>query len=323
MVSVVMATYNGEKHLIEQLDSIRNQRRKADEVIIRDDCSIDDTAKIIKKYIHDNRLEEWNFRVNKTNKGFFNNFIDAIKETKGDTIYLADQDDIWDLNKIDFIENIFLKDNSITMVQSDIKFIDEFGNSLESNELYHGKKKRDELLELTVEDICKFAGSGFTMCFRRSVLDKIISKNLFLKRNIFMFHDILLGQMAIAMGKVYLCPYVIDFHRLHSNNVTKQVGKSFLEDRTKKKQLEILRKRQQALRIMGTVSTECYKEKYFKRAALFAKIRYECIRKFSLKKCIFLIFNINMYATKKGIVTDFMYSIGLEKLLLKLYKNIK
>ena len=50
MISVVMTTYNGEKYIVEQLDSIRNQTRVPDEVIIYDDCSSDLTTTLIKKY---------------------------------------------------------------------------------------------------------------------------------------------------------------------------------------------------------------------------------------------------------------------------------
>ena len=56
MISVVMATYNGEKYILEQLDSIRNQSISIDEVIICDDCSIDNTVNIIKQYINDYSL---------------------------------------------------------------------------------------------------------------------------------------------------------------------------------------------------------------------------------------------------------------------------
>ena len=47
--SVVLSTYNGEKYLVEQLDSIKNQTLSADEVVICDDCSNDNTVEIVRK----------------------------------------------------------------------------------------------------------------------------------------------------------------------------------------------------------------------------------------------------------------------------------
>ena len=50
-LSVVISTYNGSKYILEQLDSIRNQTRRADEVMIIDDCSTDDTVEKINNFL--------------------------------------------------------------------------------------------------------------------------------------------------------------------------------------------------------------------------------------------------------------------------------
>ena len=62
-ISVVMTTYNGQKYLLEQLESLRNQTFKIDEVIIMDDCSQDETPNLIRKYIADNDLKGWKLRL--------------------------------------------------------------------------------------------------------------------------------------------------------------------------------------------------------------------------------------------------------------------
>lgn len=68
-ISVVMTTYNGKKYLLEQLESLRNQTLKIDEVIIMDDCSKDETPELIRKYIIDNNLSGWKLIENQTNQG--------------------------------------------------------------------------------------------------------------------------------------------------------------------------------------------------------------------------------------------------------------
>ena len=89
MISLVMATYNGEKYLYEQLDSIRCQTMPPDEVIICDDCSKDSTVNMIQKYIDKYQLKHWNVYENEKNKGYSKNFSDALKLAKGDIIFLS------------------------------------------------------------------------------------------------------------------------------------------------------------------------------------------------------------------------------------------
>ena len=83
-----MATYNGAQYIEEQLDSIRLQTMQPDEVILCDDCSSDDTVKLIKKYICDYDLRDtWKVKVNKDNLGYANNFNNAAYLATGDFIF--------------------------------------------------------------------------------------------------------------------------------------------------------------------------------------------------------------------------------------------
>ena len=72
-LSIVLSTYNGEAYITEQLDSILNQTRKADEVLIFDDCSTDNTPQIIEQFISGHNLTTWKFAVNHENKGWKRN----------------------------------------------------------------------------------------------------------------------------------------------------------------------------------------------------------------------------------------------------------
>lgn len=100
MISVIMTTYNGEKYIFDQMESIKNQTIHADEVVIRDDLSSDKTPRIVKKYIEDNGLSNWQFNINEKNIGWKKNFIEATKTVRGDIVFFADQDDIWLPDKI-------------------------------------------------------------------------------------------------------------------------------------------------------------------------------------------------------------------------------
>lgn len=97
-VSVVMCTYNGERYIREQLDSILQQTYPLHELIIQDDCSTDRTATIIQEYAE--RYPVIKFVRNKKNMGINPNFFSALSRATGDYIAISDQDDIWIPEKI-------------------------------------------------------------------------------------------------------------------------------------------------------------------------------------------------------------------------------
>ncbi len=96
-VSVVMASYNGEKYISEQISSILNNLGESDELVISDDGSTDETLHIIDSYIQkDSRIK----LVKGPGKGVKANFANAMKNSSGNYIFLSDQDDVWFKNKI-------------------------------------------------------------------------------------------------------------------------------------------------------------------------------------------------------------------------------
>lgn len=96
MITVCIATFNGEKYIREQLNSILFQLSLQDEVIVSDDGSTDNTISIIKSF-NDKRIKiiDGVYRHSPTL-----NFENALKEAKGDYIFLADQDDVWKDDKV-------------------------------------------------------------------------------------------------------------------------------------------------------------------------------------------------------------------------------
>ncbi len=96
MISVCIASYNGEKYIREQLESILAQLENEDEVIVSDDGSTDTTLKIISD-IQDSRIKVIN---NELEHGYTKNFENALNYCKGEYIFLADQDDVWCPDKV-------------------------------------------------------------------------------------------------------------------------------------------------------------------------------------------------------------------------------
>ena len=124
IISVVLATFNGEKYILEQLKSISRQKRIPDEVIISDDQSGDRTKKIVLEFIKENKLRNWKLIENNGKKGVTHNFLNALKCARGNIIFLCDQDDIWEIDKVETMENVFA-DTGISCVISKIKYIED------------------------------------------------------------------------------------------------------------------------------------------------------------------------------------------------------
>ena len=98
-VSIVMCTYNGERFLREQLESLLGQTRQADEIIIQDDHSTDGTWQLLQEYAAG--YPQIRLFTNEAGRGVNNNFFSALRRATGDYIAISDQDDIWDSTKME------------------------------------------------------------------------------------------------------------------------------------------------------------------------------------------------------------------------------
>jgi len=98
-VSVVLCTYNGEKYLQAQLESILAQTRRPDEIVLSDDASGDATVAIAEELLRGSGIA-YEIHVNAQNIGFRQNFAQAMQRAHGDILFLSDQDDVWHPEKI-------------------------------------------------------------------------------------------------------------------------------------------------------------------------------------------------------------------------------
>lgn len=124
-IDILMATYNGEKYLAEQLDSIINQTYHNWNLLIRDDNSTDRTLEIIQDYQKkDNRIKL--LKDNKGNLGIVKNFEELLKNSESEFIMFSDQDDIWIENKLDmYLKMIEKIKNKGFMIHSDAILFDK------------------------------------------------------------------------------------------------------------------------------------------------------------------------------------------------------
>lgn len=105
-ISIAMATYNGEKFLPEQLQSFLDQSCLPNELVVSDDASTDNTMEILRNYAESAPFEVKIFQ-NKVNVGYAKNFENALIHCSSEIIFLSDQDDIWNNQKIETISMAF------------------------------------------------------------------------------------------------------------------------------------------------------------------------------------------------------------------------
>jgi Glycosyltransferases involved in cell wall biogenesis len=129
LVSIALCTYNGEKFLRKQIDSLLAQTYPHIEVIVCDDASSDGTAGILNSYTDPGMIKYFN----PENIGYIRNFEQAIRHCTGQYIAICDQDDVWKENKIERMLNSI---DDAWLLFSDSELIDEQGLQL-------GKKLSD------------------------------------------------------------------------------------------------------------------------------------------------------------------------------------
>lgn len=130
-ISVAMTTYCGERYVLQQLQSLLDQERKPDEVIILDDCSKDATAEIVETFIANNNLNNWFFQVNECNLGYVNNFRKALQMTTGDLVFTCDQDDVWYPQKLSHIQRCFEENPQICALACNFNAIGSDGQPID------------------------------------------------------------------------------------------------------------------------------------------------------------------------------------------------
>lgn len=121
-ISVCLASYNGEKYIKEQIQSILPQLSISDELIISDDGSKDSTISIIKSF-HDERIK----LLHNNSHGVNQNFENALRNATGDIILLSDQDDIWLKGKVEYVKKMLTRYN---LIVHNANVVDSNGDSL-------------------------------------------------------------------------------------------------------------------------------------------------------------------------------------------------
>ena len=205
MLSVCMATYNGERHIAEQLASIMPQLDGSDELVISDDSSTDGTVAIIEG-LRDPRIRF--FPGNSFHNPIYN-IERALKQSKGDVIVLSDQDDVWLDNKLDAVRRWFShKGPGVNTLVLDAGVIDGRGLLL-ADSIFDGLRSGAGI----VKNLYRNTYMGCCMAFSRELLRVALP----FPRRIPM-HDSWLGLLSEMFGRVEFLPEKTIRYRRHQAN---------------------------------------------------------------------------------------------------------
>lgn len=203
MISVCIATYNGENYIFEQLESILKQIGENDEVIISDDSSTDKTLEIVASF-NDKRIRI--FKNQKFKNPIFN-FENALNHANGEVIFLSDQDDIWNEHKVVKMMNAI---KNFDMVVCDCTFINNDGHVI-IDSYFDIANSASGLLK----NLRKNTYFGCCMAFRKRILKKALP----FPKDIPM-HDIWLGFVSDLFFRSFFLAEKLTYYRKHNNNVS-------------------------------------------------------------------------------------------------------
>lgn len=296
--SVVLCTFNGDKYLRKQLNSIFNQTIVPDEIIISDDNSTDLTTHIIKEY----KEKYSNIRSikNPSNIGFVENFKKAISLTTGDIIFFCDQDDIWYNNKIETMLKFFISNKNILSLNCNYDLIDQNDNLIKS--IFKIIHPTQQLRRISFK---KFIISprypGMSMAIRKELKDKINLTNVN-----FSSHDWFFNQLAAYYNGCYYTCYKLNSYRQHNNN-TVGIVNSTDKEYLKKQRIE----RINSFHVKHTILLEIYNNDedviaFSKKLIKIDQIRLKCILNNLLKTYLKLYLTNFNYISLRCFIGDLL-----------------
>lgn len=299
-IDVLLSMYNGEKYLREQLDSIVGQTMLPDTILIIDDCSTDLSVEIVEEYIKKYQKEiKWHLIKNKKNKGWKKNFFHGLQLCQGDYIFLCDQDDVWDRNKIQMMADVLDKNENINLLVCNYE---AFAEEKEDSFVRRSKKFfNNENVEIIMpnEKVAYVGRPGCCFCVRKKFFESL--ENYW---DVEVAHDAQLWRYSCVSDSLALLNKKLVRYRRHSNNVTK-VAKTTYQMRMK--DLKYLQ--EVFLNLLNYQNLSIKGKEIVKEEINFLEKRMDLFRGFSLNKAITLLKYHKYYANFGGYLKDIYLAI--------------
>lgn len=299
---VLMSTYNGEKYLKEQLDSLVNQELLPDKILIRDDGSVDSTLSILNEYSNKYDFIEY---YRGENIGPAKSFFELINKANGYDYYsLCDQDDVWLSDKLKVaVDTLKKEDNNIPLLYSSrVTFVDADLNKVDANisRLYGYTDFAHALLYQTAP--------GCTMVFNNVAREKIIKYDM--NKEYCIIHDSIIHKVCTMFGKMILDETPHMLYRQHGGNAiglpTNKYNQFALRiNRFFKGDLKNYRK-DTALSLLNVYGNECSKENKELLNIVGNYVNDRKLRKELLNKAVFKTNTINDLFFKFLVIANYI-----------------
>lgn len=211
MVNILISTYNGEKYIEEQLDSILSQSYQDFLIYIRDDGSTDQTGEVIKQYIAHNGIENICIFVQGENVGFCKSFFQLMAmSSKGDYWAFCDQDDYWYPDKLLHAVK-WLSQNEKEKIPLLYHSGFELGNAdMTVKRMYHQGYFDYQFFNSITSNLF----FGFSTTINRALYEKLILAD----PHMIKYHDWFAAMITAAFGKYHLSKKIEAVHRQHQYN---------------------------------------------------------------------------------------------------------
>lgn len=213
-IDILMATYNGEKYLKEQIESILNQTYKNIRLIISDDASKDSTPKILEEYRKkDSRIEIY---LNKENRGVVKNIEFLLNKVENEFYMLSDQDDVWLPIKVEkSIET--LKKQDADLVFGDLRVVDKNLKTMHESFAKYMllERKINKFINTDRMNYLYNCVTGCTLLSKKEFIKDILPFPAISK---YMIHDHWIGLIVSLNGKLAYMPEQYILYRQHGNN---------------------------------------------------------------------------------------------------------
>lgn len=308
-ISVVMASFNGIKFIGEQLDSIRKQTHKPDEVIISDDNSTDGTFEFCNDYITKHNLTGWNVSRNDSVHGIKGNFMRALSLSTGDYIFTCDQDDVWMNDKIHVMSSIMDSRPEILLLCSN--YIPVVNSERINAKVRNINRDDGSVIQFRLNDTwLDNMRPGCTYCFRREILRKF--RVIDIENQI---HDSMLWKYAITSDSLYLLNRLLILYRRHGDNATNQFNR-IPPNITQRIELineesEMYRRFIDASDGLGITESN---QKLMKSKIKFLERRKAMLMKKSIfVSAMFVLMNYRYYPTRRNALSDIYASIFMKE----------
>jgi glycosyltransferase involved in cell wall biosynthesis len=226
-VSVALCTYQGERHLQEQLDSIAVQSRLPNEVVVCDDSSTDGTLGILDRF-RSRAPFPVRIHVNDKRLGPAKNFEGAIERCEGELIFLSDQDDVWHPDRLSILVPILVARPQVGAVFCDAEVVDEsllpLGYSLWEFLRFRGQLQRKFLRGEPLDILLKHnVMLGMTLGFKARFRELILPIEAECP------HDVWIPLLIAAVADVTMVPRRLSKYRQHEGQVVGAVKRRLQE----------------------------------------------------------------------------------------------